>query len=91
MATEDLSFMFKRSINGCIAMYNKGEKGRAFREISSFRIQALTKDDKKILSVAGEMMTGKGSFYTQLGFVQADMEQKADVIFRRHFIDKESK
>lgn len=89
MAAEDLSHMFKRSIKGCIAMYDKGDKGRAFREISSFKIHSLSKDDKKVLSVAGEMMTGKGSFYTQLGFVQSEMEAKAEAIFRAHFIDKQ--
>lgn len=70
-----------------VKAYLAGNKAQAFKNLGKIRIKSLTEEEKKTLVIAGEMMSGNVGFYSQLGYDLKDMEDRADKIFREHFID----
>ena len=76
------------TIAKAIALYNEGERGRAFKMVAGMRIRSLTPEEKKTLDIAGEMLIHQTSFYQQLGYKLEVIVPKADEIFTAKIIKK---
>lgn len=67
-------------------LYLAGKKGQAFKRLGKMNnLHLLSKEEKKVLVIAGEMLAGMGKFYEQLGYNKDKVAEEAEVIFKRHF------
>lgn len=67
-------------------LYLSGNKGKAYLTLGKMRnLHLLSKEEKKVLVVAGEMLSGNTRFYSQLGYELDDVAAQAEEIFRRHY------
>lgn len=76
----------KRSVEQTKQAYLLGNKGKAFTQLGKMRNEhLLSKEEKKILTVAGEMLSGNVRFYSQLGYNLEDVVEQAEEIFKKHY------
>lgn len=62
-----------------ITLWKSGKIKEALRIFKTFKI-GFSKDDKQIIEIAYEMMSGKENFYVSLGFKKIEIETKAKKI-----------
>lgn len=76
----------KRSVEQTKQAYLSGNKGKAFTQLGKMRNEhLLSKEEKKILTVAGEMLSGNVRFYSQLGYDLDEVSKQAEEIFCKHY------
>lgn len=78
--------MIKGAVAETLKMFQQGQKAKAFVKLGKMRNEhLLTREEKKVLVVAGEMLSGNTRFYEQLGYVLDTVVQDAERIFKNHY------
>lgn len=78
--------VMKSKVEEVKQMYLAGKKAQAFKTLGKMNNEHLrTLQEKKILVIAGEMLSGNTRFYEQLGYKTDEVAEQAEEIFKLHY------
>ena len=65
-------------------LYKSGDLRKALGIVKGFRL-GLSKEDKRTVQIAYEVLQGHGGFYSQIGINTQDVVEKAKAVLKKLF------